>query len=67
MPGGFWLQLYFLRYALTISGLAKSHGACKLFSGANFRLSPGRRVSLVGANVAGKTTKVYLAIYAIKD
>ena len=41
---------------LTVSALAKSHGPRKLFSGVTFRLSPGRRVALVGANGAGKTT-----------
>ncbi len=41
---------------LTVSGLSKSHGARTLFSDVTFRLSPGRRIALVGANGAGKTT-----------
>jgi ATP-binding cassette subfamily F protein 3 len=41
---------------LTVSGLSKSHGARTLFSDVTFRLSPGRRVALVGANGVGKTT-----------
>ena len=41
---------------LTVSGLAKSHGARTLFTDVTFRLSPGRRVALVGANGVGKTT-----------
>ncbi len=41
---------------LTVSGLAKSYGARTLFNDVTFRLSPGRRVALVGANGVGKTT-----------
>ena len=41
---------------LTVSGLAKSHGARTLFRNVSFRLSPGRRIALVGANGVGKTT-----------
>ncbi len=41
---------------LTVSGLAKSHGARTLFTDVTFRLSPGRRIALVGANGVGKTT-----------
>ena len=41
---------------LTVSGLSKSHGARTLFSDVTFRLSPGRRIALVGANGVGKTT-----------
>ncbi|MEM7275615.1 MAG: ATP-binding cassette domain-containing protein [Actinomycetota bacterium] len=41
---------------LTVSGLAKSHGARTLFRDVTFRLSPGRRIALVGANGVGKTT-----------
>ncbi len=41
---------------LTVSGLSKSHGARTLFNDVTFRLSPGRRIALVGANGAGKTT-----------
>ncbi len=41
---------------LTVSGLSKSHGARSLFSDVTFRLSPGRRIALIGANGVGKTT-----------
>lgn len=41
---------------LTVSGLSKSHGARTLFRDVTFRLSPGRRIALVGANGVGKTT-----------
>jgi ATP-binding cassette subfamily F protein 3 len=41
---------------LTVSGLSKSHGARTLFSDVTFRLSPGRRIALIGANGVGKTT-----------
>ena len=41
---------------LTVSGLSKSHGARTLFTDVTFRLSPGRRIALVGANGVGKTT-----------
>lgn len=47
---------------LTVSELSKSHGARKLFSGVTFRLSPGRRVALVGANGAGKTTILEMVV-----
>ncbi len=41
---------------LTVSNLAKSHGARSLFHDVTFRLSPGRRIALIGGNGAGKTT-----------
>ncbi|MEL7156870.1 MAG: ABC-F family ATP-binding cassette domain-containing protein [Actinomycetota bacterium] len=41
---------------LTVSGLSKSHGARTLFSNVTFRLSPGRRIALIGGNGVGKTT-----------
>lgn len=41
---------------LTVSNLAKSHGARTLFHDVTFRLSPGRRIALIGGNGAGKTT-----------
>jgi ATP-binding cassette subfamily F protein 3 len=41
---------------LTVSGLSKSHGARTLFRDVTFRLSPGRRIALIGANGVGKTT-----------
>ncbi len=41
---------------LTVSGLSKSHGARTLFKDVTFRLSPGRRIALIGANGVGKTT-----------
>ncbi len=41
---------------LTVSGLKKSHGARTLFNDVTFRLSPGRRIALIGANGVGKTT-----------
>jgi ATP-binding cassette subfamily F protein 3 len=41
---------------LTVSGLSKSHGARTLFTDVTFRLSPGRRIALIGANGVGKTT-----------
>jgi len=41
---------------LTVSGLTKSHGARVLFRDVTIRLSPGRRVALIGGNGVGKTT-----------
>ena len=41
---------------LTVSGLTKSYGARTLFSNVTFRLSPGRRIALIGGNGVGKTT-----------
>lgn len=41
---------------LTVSGLTKAHGARTLFSNVTFRLSPGRRIALIGGNGVGKTT-----------
>ncbi|MEM9134206.1 MAG: ABC-F family ATP-binding cassette domain-containing protein [Actinomycetota bacterium] len=36
--------------------MTKSHGARTLFSNVTFRLSPGRRIALIGGNGVGKTT-----------
>ncbi len=41
---------------LTVSGLTKSHGPRTLFRDVTFRLSPGRRIALIGGNGVGKTT-----------
>ena len=41
---------------LTVSGLTKSHGSRTLFRDVTFRLSPGRRIALIGGNGVGKTT-----------
>jgi ATP-binding cassette subfamily F protein 3 len=47
---------------LTVSGLSKSHGSRTLFSDVTFRLSPGRRIALVGANGVGKTTILEIVV-----
>ena len=41
---------------VTLSGLAKSHGAQRLFEGVDLQVSGGRRIAIVGPNGAGKTT-----------
>lgn len=41
---------------VTLSGVAKSHGAQHLFSGVDLQISAGRRIAIVGPNGAGKTT-----------
>ncbi len=41
---------------LTVSGLAKAHGARTLFSDVTLQLSDGRRIALIGGNGVGKTT-----------
>ncbi|MGB6059635.1 MAG: ABC-F family ATP-binding cassette domain-containing protein [Microthrixaceae bacterium] len=41
---------------ITVSGLSKAFGGRTLFEGVTFKLMPGRRVALVGANGVGKTT-----------
>ena len=41
---------------ITVSDVAKSHGARTLFSGVSFQVLPGRRMALVGPNGVGKTT-----------
>ncbi len=41
---------------VTLSGLAKSHGAQHLFSGVDLQITGGRRIAIVGPNGAGKTT-----------
>jgi ATP-binding cassette subfamily F protein 3 len=41
---------------LTVSGLSRTHGARTLFRDVTFRLSPGRRIALIGGNGVGKTT-----------
>jgi ATP-binding cassette, subfamily F, member 3 len=41
---------------VTLSGVAKSHGAQHLFSGVSLQIGTGRRIAIVGPNGAGKTT-----------
>jgi ATP-binding cassette, subfamily F, member 3 len=41
---------------VTLSGLAKSHGAQHLFEGVDLQITGGRRIAIVGPNGAGKTT-----------
>jgi ATP-binding cassette subfamily F protein 3 len=41
---------------LTLTGVAKSHGAQHLFSGVDLQIGAGRRIAIVGPNGAGKTT-----------
>jgi ATP-binding cassette subfamily F protein 3 len=41
---------------VTLTGVAKSHGAQHLFSDVDLQLSTGRRIAIVGPNGAGKTT-----------
>ncbi|MDX1502776.1 MAG: ABC-F family ATP-binding cassette domain-containing protein [Thermoanaerobaculia bacterium] len=41
---------------ISVSGLAKSFGAQKLFEQVSFQLNPGDRYGLVGANGSGKST-----------
>ncbi|HET6380927.1 MAG TPA: ABC-F family ATP-binding cassette domain-containing protein, partial [candidate division Zixibacteria bacterium] len=41
---------------VTLSGVAKSHGAQHLFSDVTLQVSAGRRLAIVGPNGAGKTT-----------
>ncbi|HEX3219923.1 MAG TPA: ATP-binding cassette domain-containing protein, partial [Candidatus Limnocylindria bacterium] len=41
---------------LTLSGVAKSHGAQHLFEGVDLQVGAGRRIAVVGPNGAGKTT-----------
>jgi len=45
---------------VTISGVAKSHGAQHLFSDVGLMIAAGRRVAIVGPNGAGKTTLLEL-------
>ncbi|MDH3293187.1 MAG: ABC-F family ATP-binding cassette domain-containing protein [Acidimicrobiia bacterium] len=51
---------------LTVSGLTKSHGLRTLFSDVTFRLSPGRRIALIGGNGVGKSTILEI-IMGIQD
>ena len=51
---------------LTVSGLTKSHGARTLFRDVTFRLSPGRRIALIGGNGVGKSTILEI-IMGIQD
>ncbi len=51
---------------LTVSGLAKSHGARQLFSDVTLQLSNGRRIALIGGNGVGKTTLLE-SIMGIQD
>ena len=41
---------------LTLTGVAKSHGAQHLFDGVDLQVGAGRRIAVVGPNGAGKTT-----------
>jgi ATP-binding cassette, subfamily F, member 3 len=41
---------------VTLSGIAKSHGAQHLFAGVDLQVSAGRRIAIIGPNGAGKTT-----------
>ncbi|HEX2142055.1 MAG TPA: ABC-F family ATP-binding cassette domain-containing protein [Candidatus Limnocylindria bacterium] len=41
---------------VTLSGIAKSHGAQHLFEGVDLQVGAGRRLAIVGPNGAGKTT-----------
>ena len=41
---------------VTLSGIAKSHGAQHLFSDVDLQVSAGRRIAIIGPNGAGKTT-----------
>src|SRR5918992_5878574 len=41
---------------VTLSGVAKSHGAQHLFDGLDLQVSAGRRIAIIGPNGAGKTT-----------
>jgi ATP-binding cassette subfamily F protein 3 len=41
---------------VTLTGIAKSHGAQHLFDGVNLQVGTGRRIAIVGPNGAGKTT-----------
>ncbi|MDP9250903.1 MAG: ATP-binding cassette domain-containing protein [Chloroflexota bacterium] len=41
---------------VTLTGIAKSHGAQHLFDGVNLQVGTGRRIAVVGPNGAGKTT-----------
>jgi ATP-binding cassette subfamily F protein 3 len=41
---------------VTLSGVAKSHGAQHLFSDVDLQVGTGRRIAIIGPNGAGKTT-----------
>jgi len=41
---------------LTVTSVAKRHGARTLFDDVSFQVTPGRRMALVGPNGSGKTT-----------
>ena len=41
---------------VTLTGIAKSHGAQNLFDDVGLQISAGRRIAIVGPNGAGKTT-----------
>ncbi len=47
---------------ITLTGVAKAHGAERLFRGVDLHLVPGRRVALVGGNGTGKTTLLEIAL-----
>ncbi len=41
---------------VTLTDVAKSHGAQRLFDGVNLQVTAGRRIAVIGPNGAGKTT-----------
>ncbi|HYM52229.1 MAG TPA: ABC-F family ATP-binding cassette domain-containing protein [Candidatus Dormibacteraeota bacterium] len=41
---------------VTLTGIAKSHGAQHLFDGVDVQIVAGRRIAIIGPNGAGKTT-----------
>ena len=41
---------------VTLTGIAKSHGAQHLFADVDLQVVPGRRIAIIGPNGAGKTT-----------
>jgi ATP-binding cassette subfamily F protein 3 len=41
---------------VTLTGIAKSHGAQHLFDGVDLQIVAGRRIAIIGPNGAGKTT-----------
>lgn len=47
---------------LTVSSLSKSFGGRTLFSDVTFRLSPGRRIALLGGNGVGKSTLLEIVV-----
>jgi ATP-binding cassette subfamily F protein 3 len=45
---------------VTLTGVAKSHGAQHLFEGVDLQIVAGRRIAIIGPNGAGKTTLLEL-------